>query len=370
MEIGDKLAAARVRLILDRPFLGALALRLPMVPASWCKTTATDARRFYYNPAYLEDLDIEQLQFVIAHEAMHCALSHFSRRGGRVKSRWDIACDHAVNPLLLAEGLSPPPGTIILTCFDGMTAEEIYPLINEEGESMDEHLYDGDGQGAEGGSSGGKPSPLSAKEKEALTDVWKQYVAQAMQQAKEAGKLGGLAARMAGELLKSKLPWRMLLARHLSQLAREDYSYHRPSRREGAMILPSLRSAEADLVIALDVSGSVSKDEMDAFLSEIKGIKGQLRARVTLLACDSSLSGPWAYEPWEDFCLPESFKGGGGTDFRPVFEWVSKQDRPPALLVYFTDALGEFPQDEPSHPVLWLVKGKAEVPWGERIQLN
>ncbi|MCU7958997.1 MAG: hypothetical protein KZQ58_03165, partial [gamma proteobacterium symbiont of Bathyaustriella thionipta] len=50
-----KLAAARTRLILDKPFLGALVLRLPMIAANpdWCRTTATDARKFYYNPAYI-----------------------------------------------------------------------------------------------------------------------------------------------------------------------------------------------------------------------------------------------------------------------------------------------------------------------------
>ena len=34
------------------------------------------------------------------------------------------------------------------------------------------------------------------------------------------------------------------------------------------------------------------------------------------------------------------------------------------------DARGEFPKAEPSYPVLWLVKGKEKVPWGQRIQLN
>ena len=43
--------------------------------------------------------------------------------------------------------------------------------------------------------------------------------------------------------------------------------------------------------------------------------------------------------------------------------------RPDALL-YFTDALGEFPSQAPGYPVLWLVKGNAPVPWGERVQLN
>jgi predicted metal-dependent peptidase len=39
-------------------------------------------------------------------------------------------------------------------------------------------------------------------------------------------------------------------------------------------------------------------------------------------------------------------------------------------LLYFTDAEGDFPLSEPHYPVLWLVKGKAPVPWGQRIQLN
>ena len=40
------------------------------------------------------------------------------------------------------------------------------------------------------------------------------------------------------------------------------------------------------------------------------------------------------------------------------------------LLLYFTDAQGEFPDAASTYPVIWLVKGRAEVPYGERIQLN
>ena len=82
-----KLAAARTRLILDKPFLGALVLRLPMVEADpqWCRTTATDARTFYYNREYIEQLTLEETQFMLAHEALHCGLSHFARRQHRVR---------------------------------------------------------------------------------------------------------------------------------------------------------------------------------------------------------------------------------------------------------------------------------------------
>lgn len=172
--------------------------------------------------------------------------------------------------------------------------------------------------------------------------------------------------------MQPKLPWRLLLARYMTQHARDDYSYMRPSRREGEVILPSLRSAQADLVVVLDTSGSISEQEIGEFMSEVNAIKGQLRARITLHACDTALAeeGPWLFEPWEEFRLPGKVKGGGGTDFRPVFEWVAGQNRAPDLLLYFTDAEGEFPKREPDFPVLWLVKGKAAVPWGQRIQLN
>ncbi len=101
-------------------------------------------------------------------------------------------------------------------------------------------------------------------------------------------------------------------------------------------------------------------------------LKGQVGARITLHACDEALApnGPWVFEPWEEIRLPESLPGGGGTRFTPVFDWVERLDRRPDLLVYFTDAKGEFPDKEPSYPVLWLVKGKVKVPWGQRIQLN
>ena len=79
---------------------------------------------------------------------------------------------------------------------------------------------------------------------------------------------------------------------------------------------------------------------------------------------------PFPFEPWETFTCPERLPGGGGTSLRPVFDWIDRQDKAPDLLVYFTDAQGEFPEREPPYPVIWLVKGRAQVPWGQRIQLN
>jgi len=332
-KIETKLAAARTRLILDKPFLGALVLRLPMEAAdeAWCKTTATDARKFYYNPEYIDALSLDETQFMLAHEALHCALSHFARRRHRLKHLWDLACDFAINPLLVADGLKAPPNALMLDDFRDMTAEEIYPYLEDHAdkETLDTHAYDQENQ--EGGGSGTSerdlskdkanpeqppqggdqpkapsgeghggapaPQPLSPDEQETLAVQWQQRMAGAAQQAMQAGKFGGAMARMIDHLLQPQLPWRTLLAHYLSPIARDDYSYMRPSRREGDFIRPSLRSQQIDIVIALDTSGSIKEQEFSQFLAEINALKGQMRARITLLACDAALSehGPWVY---------------------------------------------------------------------------
>ncbi len=441
--IETKLASARTRLILDKPFLGALVLRLPMQPADgdWCPTTATDAKCFYYNPRYIAELSLDETQFMLAHEALHCALSHFARRQHRVRHRWDLACDYAINPLLVDDGLKPPPNALLMPMYKGMTAEEIYPLLddNDQSETLDTHAYDSDADGGQqgeqsdlderdiqrqqqsrgeqgddgeqggaepradttaqprdGGTSRSEsgddgrgaagaeaesehgddgadaPQPLTPDERETLQVQWQQRMAGAAQQAMQAGKLRGELKRMIDHLLQPQLPWRMLLARYMNSITREDYSWSRPSRREGDYIIPSLRSHQLDLVVAIDTSGSIKDDEMQEFIDEVDALKGQVRARVTLLPCDASLceDAPFSFEPWEQFQRPERIGGGGGTSFRPVFQWVERQGLCPDLLVYFTDADGEFPVDEPTYPVIWLVKGKQQVPWGQRIQLN
>ncbi len=532
-DVENKLVASRTRLILDKPFLGALVLRLPLIEAqgSWCTTSATDARSIYYSAAYMEPLSLSQVQFVLAHEALHCGLSHFARRAHRDLNRWNLACDYAVNQLLLEDGLELPPGALHDEVYKGLSAEEIYPLIerNSNEKTMDQHLYDDQGEGdsqaqqpddseqkhsdkqnndqentqqsnskteresndssqtkpnsesrnpsgskaqqplsdpsekrhapnetadatakkevndrtkdqsehkpnnqsgeqsenpnrhsgneridpqgkelddtpmPEHGrpadqsqshqansdehpteqqtnreaigsqSSVSRPPPLSAQEREKLSTQWQQRLVSAAQHASAAGKMKGSVARLVDRLLRSSVPWRTLLARFLSGASRTDYSFTRPSQRRGGdAILPSLHSQQINVLIALDTSGSIEQDELTEFVTEVNAIKSLVNARITLLACDSLLDddGPWVFEPWEKMVLPNSFNGSGGTDFTPVFDWANDSELPLDLIIYFTDALGRFPQQVPATETLWLIKGSAEVPWGQRIQLN
>lgn len=407
--VEHKLTVARTRLILDKPFLGALVLRLPLVDASnWCATSGTDAKSIYYNRSYIADLNLSQVQFVLAHEALHCGLSHFARREHRDRIRWDVACDYAVNQLLLEDDLEQPHGTLFKEEYAGMSAEEIYPCIDPDDEEhpMDQHLYypdlndtssnpdplanNPDQEGGSGEQSPGDilqnrnsssaPAPENEppvspgrQERERLDTQWQQRLASAAQQAAQAGKLTESMNRILERLLQPPLPWRALLSRFMSSATRTDYNLSRPSRRrEGDAILPSLHTRYVNVAVALDTSGSVQQTELSEFLNELDAIKGSINARVTLLACDEKLNHdcPWVYEPYDQMKLPEHIEGGGLTDFAPVFDWLAEQISQPDLLVYFTDARGRFPDVRPHLPVLWLVKGSAGVPWGQRIQLN
>lgn len=462
--VEQKLQSARTRLILDKPFLGALILRLPMVEANadWCPTTATDAKTFYYNHEYIDQLKLDECQFILSHEALHCALLHFSRRGHRSKLRWDVSCDYAVNSILINDGMTYPPDALYLRDFDNMTAEEIYHCIDENPlqETLDKHLFDpqdkqqqggqkdnsrqgesdqkanpgGSGEknkdcndkkgndnkqdqnnrgdsrsdpdqnksgdarktqaeqatdqsadtGTEQQSQGGdaqqgesapvpQPDGLTQREIETLSTQWQQRSVSAAQTARQAGKLEGNLARMIDINTRSALPWRQLLDRYVSLIARDDYNYSRPTNRRGdPAIFAGLRSAELNIALALDVSGSISNDELNQFVSEINAIKARFRCQVTLLACDTQLADgcPWIFNPWEEMKYPETIKGGGGTDFKPVFSYLEQRDIQPDVLVYFTDLQGYFPVNEPTIPVIWLVKGHATPPWGQRVQLN
>ena len=403
-----KLAAARARLLVDKPFIGVLLLHLPFEAAPWCESVATDARRIYYSEDYVARLTLRQTQFVLAHQALHCALGHFARRSHRLRARWDAACDYAVNALLIEEGMEPAAGVLVDPALRGLSAEEIYPLLGGEAtaRSFDVHLFDAAhariARGTDPSSrpengvsppndvasiaaaalgSDATPHPrrntgaadgeagAAGVEPDELERRWQMRFAMAAQQARHAGRLGASWQRVLSFALQPPLPWRTLLTRFVASCAHEDYTFQRPPRRESQMILPRLSSGTIDLHAVLDTSGSIGDAELAAFSTEIDALKGQVRARVSVHACDRQLApeGPWVFEPWQPIVLPDRLPGGGATDFRPVFEWLHANAVRPDLLLYFTDAQGEFPMHAPAYPVAWLVKGNAPVPWGERI---
>ena len=129
-----RIQKARTALLLDHPFFGSLLFRLKGKESRSVKTMATDGVSLYYNPEFVETLNAATLAGTLAHEVMHPALHHHVRRSGRDPKRWNQACDYAINPLLVDAGLSLPDGVLLDNRFRGMSAEQIYNLLETESE--------------------------------------------------------------------------------------------------------------------------------------------------------------------------------------------------------------------------------------------
>jgi predicted metal-dependent peptidase len=129
---GLRIQRARTTLLLDHPFFGTLLFRLGGKASRSVATMATDGISLFYNPEFVETLNAAELAGVLAHEVMHPALQHHTRRGDRSPVRWNIACDYAINPILFDAGLTLPKDVLIDNRFRGMSAERIYNLIEED----------------------------------------------------------------------------------------------------------------------------------------------------------------------------------------------------------------------------------------------
>ena len=125
------------------------------------------------------------------------------------------------------------------------------------------------------------------------------------------------------------------------------------------------------MVVGVDSSGSIGQAGLDAAAAEVSAICQDLRAEVWAVYCDAAVQGVDHFMP-EDLPFKLNPKGGGGTDFRPVFDWVEAEGVRPSCLIYFTDLCGTFPDAAPDYPVLWVVFGEVvlDVPFGEVVEVQ
>ena len=169
-----------------------------------------------------------------------------------------------------------------------------------------------------------------------------------------------------------QLNWAELLRRFIELSASNDYSWSPPNKRyiHAGLYLPSTRAQDLPhTIVAVDTSGSISPAELDQFAAELSSILYDFDTIVSVVYCDSAVSGVQEFARM-DLPLKLSPKGGGGTDYCPVFSWVEENGIQPACLVYLTDLECNRYPAEPYYPVLWVTTSPNRLPpFGERIQL-
>ena len=419
----EKIIRARSTLLLKFPFFGHLALSFVLKEDVEVETMGTDGVHLYYDPAFVAKLEPKILETVVAHEALHCALGHLWRREWREHGKWNRAADHADNLILKKQGFVIPANCLCDDKFEGMGAEEIYSKLpdnesSKNGKLMDSHDTWGKGEqssplppkpsqakgddqpekknksqtspadGQSNNESGsdsedtnkaeegdGTPLNKAAEQDEAaqkLQDTWKERMVRAANAARMQGKLPGELERLVQDVLEPVLDWRAILHDLLTSDDRRDFRLIPPSKKHlwRGIYLPSVYGQKLEVGVGVDTSGSVSREQFQEFLAEVRGIAEQFDDYlIHLFFCDARIHDRSTLTPQDDW--PESFpKRDGGTSFVPVFKQIEEEDIRISTLVYLTDGYGDYPEYEPDYRVIWVLNSDKQVPWGEEIRLK
>lgn len=373
-----KMMSARTALLLDSPFFGVLALQLVLVERSDIRTMATDGVHLFFSPTFMDTLTRDEIIGVVAHEVLHCAAGHCWRKDGRDHTRWNVACDYAINSIIIDAGMTLPKGRLHDAQWAGKSAEYIYARLPQDNDQQqaaagaDDGNDDASGDNACGcGEVLDAPATDDAGDAAATESDWKQIAAQAVQAAKMRGKLPANLAREFGTLVAPLVDWRSLLRRFVTETTTSDYSWSQPNRRYlcSGLYLPQLHAhACGPIAVAIDTSGSIDDETLRQFASEVNAIAQDVQpSRVDILWCDARVHRVDSFDRGDAI----TFKpiGGGGTAFAPVFAHYERHaDLTLACLIYLTDLQGSFPSDAPEYPVLWACTyANGTAPFGEVV---
>lgn len=328
-------------------------------------TACTNGRDEIYGRAFVDSLSDAEFRFLVLHECYHKMYKHLTtwqHLHDKNPQRANHACDYVIN-LKLAETdagkanwIKLPEGGLIDTKYQGMDSQQVFNLLEEEGN--------------EGGGGGGGGNPFDDHDWDGARELTEeeakdlaQQIDQAIRQgAVLAGKVGSGGNRDIGELLQTKQDWREILRDFVTTTcAGKDYStWKRPNRRYIGMdmLMPSsISESVGEIVVAIDTSGSIGGEELNSFLAEIVGICDQVKpSKVRLLYWDTAVCGEEVYLEHEYANLVQSTKpkGGGGTDPCCVPQFMNEHGIKPEAVVMLTDGyVGSW--GNWSVPVLWCI---------------
>ncbi len=143
-----------------------------------------------------------------------------------------------------------------------------------------------------------------------------------------------------------------------------------------------------ELVIAIDTSGSCSRETVQRFLGETYSILSEKenffrKMKVYIIQCDCFIQKVdviHSEEEWKEYSRKVTIQGRGGTDFRPVFELIEQEKKKRELtnlraLIYFTDGDGIYPREKPDYETAFVFLKRTEKmrlvpPWALRLITN
>lgn len=408
-EAVNLVAGARTKLVVRQPFFGSMLLHLRNRPVEgseakevWPGTpTAAMALEeiegklrpvLLYSPDFVGGITKDQLLGLLCHEILHLAMRHHWRRGNRDLFLWNMACDYVVNLIVTEAGIALPPDGLVDQKYTDWSAEAVYDDLVKKRSGAPKFVHAMGNLKIVGKGGGGGESPTVAIEcsdprMERLAEEWGRNFVKAVMAGKMAGKCPSGAQRLVDNLLTPKIPWECVVEQYMDQVLYDDYDDSRYDRRflanvavvgplgqetfDNALYFPTLYSEAAKVVFVADASGSIGEEDLKKAMTEIVNLSRTRNvSSVRIMSHDTKIHLDVTLGKGDP--MPKGLPGGGGTDFRPVFNLLSRDPEPPKLVVYMSDLYGTFPSEPPPYPVLWLVVNNASpgVPFGNVIRYD
>ena len=382
-ELFEYISATRIRLRKLSPFFAALSLYAEIDFSNEIQLAATNGKKIIFNPINYIQLPPSERDGLFLHELLHMALLHHLRRGVRDHYIFNIAADIVVNGMIVNEGnFKIPKYGIRDKDLEHLSVEEIYELIIKNKKKYNFNLVDliNDDEDSEDKDSQGKGNDLKTGISDLNTEAeirnyWKQAINDAKLITKGSSEkaLPESFERNFGEVLEPEVDWKTKLWNFLVRTPTDFGEFDRRLIYSG-LYLENLEGESINVFCCIDTSGSISDYEINKFMSEIKGIiNAYPNLNCRLWYADHECYGPYNIDSMEN--VPEP-KGGGGTDFVPFFEDITKKEfnNNEGVCIYLTDGYGYFPEKEPELPVLWVVipggAGREYFPFGEIVKLT
>jgi len=375
-------------------------------------TARTNGRDEWYGRAFVKSLKEKELAFLVMHEASHKMYRHLTtwkKLHDENHELANMACDYVVN--LMLKNLDPTeafmampkdknnkPMGLIDERFKGMNAKQVFDILKQEQKQGPkgkpcENGDPGDGSEADVGMPGpsqsidehdwdGADSGMTEEQKKEFDREVDQAIRQGIiNNRKMNGEGAGDLARELGEMLQPKVDWREALREFVKSVCagKDNSTWRRPNRRflgEGTYMPTLISESVGRVLIAVDTSGSIGGEELNAFLSEVAGLCEQVSPEmVDLLYWDSRVAGHETYAREDTPNIVSSTKpaGGGGTSPSCITDYIKQKNMDPECAVILTDGYvgsdwgGAWPC-----PVLWCIVGgnTAIAPNGKTVHVN
>ncbi len=379
MNLDEKISQAKAKLLVEWPYFGSVASRLELIPNDDIESFKSDGSKLEYNKDFFNEIELSEMEFVFANGAMHASLLYENRKNNRSGWLWQLATDYAINDMLVENGLNRPYQAHYSKRFSGLYAEEIYAELKDdilrdeleyEADNLDDVQSDNNEQTQE------RENEKISHDETLQEQLFEEFAKSVLEAELQKDELPQSIERFFDIEIAGKIDWRNELKVAIERFHKDDYTLVPPSKKflYMGLYLPSCISETFHLVIAVDSSGSVDDTLLRTFLSEIDFLMLSVENfQIDMLICDEKIHMHEVFykgDSLEPFFTSNKLKGGAGTDFRPVFDFVTKELSDTKLLLYFTDLEGIFPQNEPNYSVKWLSEKKGKIPFGELLILE